>query len=110
MIAPDLLEQLVDALADKLAPLVAAELAARLEFSTPATNGSNMLRLISLEELIAQLPAAKKPETWRRWLYERLRLGEVPGAVKLGGSWFLDAEKAQTWIIAGAESSRRTGV
>ena len=55
---------------------------------------------MSLDELVAELPKAKEPATWKRWLYERLRHGEVPGAVKLGGSWFFDGDRVREWIDA----------
>jgi hypothetical protein len=87
-------------LADALAPRLAAELSLRI---TTAPNGdAPNARLLTLDELVAQLPAAKRPQTWKRWLYERTRRGEVPGCVKLGGMLFFDPEPALRWLRAGA--------
>jgi hypothetical protein len=47
---------------------------------------------MTLDQLIGELPAAKRPQTWKRWLYERTRRGEIPGCVKLGGMLFFDRE------------------
>ena len=58
--------------------------------------------LLTLDQLVAALPKAKKPETWKRWLYERTRRGEVPGCVKLGGMLFFEREPALAWLRAGA--------
>lgn len=88
----------VDALAEALAPRIARELAAR-----PATiAGTPSGRLLTLDQLVAELPAAKRPQTWKRWLYERTRRGEIPGCVKLGGMLFFDREPALAWLRAGA--------
>jgi hypothetical protein len=51
---------------------------------------------------VAALPKAKRPETWKRWLYERTRRGEVPGCVKLGGMLFFERDPALAWLRAGA--------
>jgi hypothetical protein len=85
---------------DVLVPRLAAELAAR----TPATAAqeSPTARLLTLDQLVAELPPAKKPETWKRWLYERTRRGEVPGEVKIGGMLFFEREPALAWLRAGA--------
>jgi hypothetical protein len=90
-------------LADALAPRLAAELATR----TPATasHDSPTARLLTLDQLVAELPPAKKPETWKRWLYERTRRGEVPGEVKIGGMLFFEREPALAWLRAGATTS-----
>jgi hypothetical protein len=90
----------VAGLVDALAPRLAAELAAR----TPATAAqeSPTARLLTLDQLVAELPPAKKPETWKRWLYERTRRGEVPGEVKIGGMLFFEREPALAWLRAGA--------
>ena len=97
------LEQLVSAIADELAPRIAEEVAHRLEL--PQQNGGlGTEGLITLDQLVEQLPPAKSPATWKSWLYERLRRREVPGAVKLGGSWFFDVERVRSWIEAGAPS------
>jgi hypothetical protein len=94
----------VDRLADALAPRLAAELSARLHPSTgePATTAA----LLTLDELVAQLPPAKQPQTWKRWLYERTRRGEIPGCVKLGGMLFFEREPALDWLRGGAASTR----
>jgi hypothetical protein len=89
----------VAGLVDALVPRLAAELAAR----TPATaSQSPAARLLTLDQLVAELPRAKKPETWKRWLYERTRRGEVPGEVKIGGMLFFEREPALAWLRAGA--------
>jgi hypothetical protein len=90
----------VAGLAKALAPRLAAELAAR----TPAAHGDEAAtaRLLTLDQLVAELPPAKRPETWKRWLYERTRRGEVPGGVKIGGMLFFDREPALAWLRAGA--------
>ncbi len=90
----------VAGLVDVLVPRLAAELAAR----TPATAAkeSPTARLLTLDQLVAELPPAKKPETWKRWLYERTRRGEVPGEVKIGGMLFFEREPALAWLRAGA--------
>jgi hypothetical protein len=87
-------------LAAALAPRLADELSARI----PARpqQASETARLLTLDELVAELPPAKRPETWKRWLYERTRRGEVPGCVKLGGMLFFEREPALTWLRAGA--------
>jgi hypothetical protein len=56
--------------------------------------------------LVAELPSAKRPQTWKRWLYERTRRGEIPGCVKLGGMLFFEREPALTWLRAGATAPR----
>lgn len=95
------LDELVELFAELLAPLVADELAKRLEPPSTSGNGFTTDGLITLDELVCLLPPAKKPETWKRWLYERLRRGEVRGAVKLGGSWFFDRARVRQWLEAG---------
>lgn len=86
-------------LAAALAPRLAEELSARGEEASPRAAAR---RLLTLDELVAELPPAKRPETWKRWLYERTRRGEVPGCVKLGGMLFFEREPALTWLRAGA--------
>ena len=90
----------VAVLAEALAPRLAAELAAR----TPGAAGHEAAtaRLLTLDQLVAELPPAKRPETWNRWLYERTRRGEVPGGVKIGGMLFFEREPALAWLRAGA--------
>jgi hypothetical protein len=92
----------VAGLADELAPRLAAHLAARVPPTEGA--GSATARLLTLDQLVAELPPAKKPETWKRWLYERTRRGEVPGGVKIGGMLFFDREPALAWLRGGATS------
>jgi hypothetical protein len=94
----------VDRLADALAPRLAAELSARLR--PPTSEPATTARLLTLDELVAQLPPAKQPQTWKRWLYERTRRGEIPGCVKLGGMLFFEREPALAWLRAGAASPR----
>ncbi|MGH3060445.1 MAG: hypothetical protein ACRDNA_03420 [Gaiellaceae bacterium] len=91
-------------LADALAPRLAAELSSRLP--APTVEQATPAKLLTLDELVAQLPAAKRPQTWKRWLYERTRRGEVPGCVKLGGMLFFEPEPALAWLRAGAASTR----
>jgi hypothetical protein len=94
----------VSRLVDALVPRLAAELAGR----TPgaAALESPTARLVTLDQLVAELPPAKRPETWKRWLYERTRRGEVPGCVKLGGMLFFEREPTLNWFRAGATASR----
>lgn len=87
-------------LAAALAPRLAEELSARVG-PTPQT-ASETARLLTLDELVAELPPAKRPETWKRWLYERTRRGEIPGCVKLGGMLFFEREPALAWLRAEA--------
>jgi hypothetical protein len=91
-------------LAEALAPKLAADLSSRLR--PPAVEETTTTRLMTLDELVAQLPPAKRPQTWKRWLYERTRRGEVPGCVKLGGMLFFEPEAALAWLRAGAASTR----
>jgi hypothetical protein len=94
----------VSRLVDVLVPRLAAELAAQ----TPAAAApeSSTARLVTLDQLVAELPPAKRPETWKRWIYERTRRGEVPGCVKLGGMLFFEREPTLNWFRAGATASR----
>jgi hypothetical protein len=94
----DFIKQLVDLVAEALAPRLAAQLSTHSPSQAPAPESG---RLVTLDELVASLPKAKRPETWKRWLYERTRRGEVPGCVKLGGTLFFDAETAREWIFNG---------
>jgi hypothetical protein len=89
----------VDALAEALAPRIARQLADRPPSADPSTPTA---RLLTLDELVAELPTAKRPQTWKRWLYERTRRGEIPGCVKLGGMLFFEREPALAWLRAGA--------
>ena len=88
----DVLNTLVELLADRVADRVIERLKTTLE---PRANSD---RLLTLDELVGLLPATKKPQTWRRWLYEKLRRGEVPGACKLGGSWFFRPDTTLEWL------------
>jgi hypothetical protein len=72
----------------------------------PAGEQAATTRLLTLDELVAQLPPGKRPQTWKRWLYERTRRGEVPGCVKLGGMLFFERDPALDWLRAGAASTR----
>jgi hypothetical protein len=94
----------VERLADALAPRLAAELSARLHPSASEPAATSVL--LTLDELVAQLPPAKQPQTWKRWLYERTRRGEIPGCVKLGGMLFFEREPALAWLRTGAASQR----
>jgi hypothetical protein len=86
-------------LADALAPRLAQELSQRIP---TAAGPAPTARLLTLDQLVAQLPPAKPPQTWKRWLYERTRRGEIPGCVKLGGMLFFEREPALDWLRAGA--------
>jgi hypothetical protein len=66
-------------------------------------------RLLTLDQLVAELPPAKRPETWKRWLYERTRRGEIPGCVKLGGMLFFQRESAVAWLRAGMTTTTTGG-
>ena len=94
----------VEALADVLAPRLAEELARRIP-SRVAEEVSTPSQLLTLDELVAELPPAKRPQTWKRWLYERTRRGEIPGCVKLGGMLFFERETVLAWLRAGAVAS-----
>ena len=93
----------VSHLADALAPRLAAELVKRAPL--PPSAGPTTARLLTLDELVAELPPAKPPQTWKRWLYERTRRGEIPGCVKLGGMLFFEREPALAWLRAGATTN-----
>lgn len=109
-IPSSVLDQLVEQLANALAPRIADELAARLGASAATDAGTlGTAQLVTLDELVAQLPKSKAPATWKRWLYEHLRRGEVAGAVKLGGSWFFDVEATRAWL-EGASCVRPSSV
>jgi hypothetical protein len=95
----------VAVLVDALAPRLAEELSSRIP-STAATDPATTARMLTLDELVAELPPAKSPQTWKRWLYERTRRGEIPGCVKLGGMLFFEREQAITWLLAGATTTR----
>jgi hypothetical protein len=92
-------------LADALVPRLAEELSHRIP-PTRALEPATTARLLTLDQLVAELPPAKPPQTWKRWLYERTRRGEVPGCVKLGGMLFFEREPALAWLRAGATATR----
>lgn len=92
----------VSRLVDALVPRLAAELAGQTPAMATTAPESSTARLVTLDQLVAEMPPAKKPETWKRWLYERTRRGEVPGEVKIGGMLFFDREPALAWLRAGA--------
>lgn len=99
----DLNSQLVDAtrpLLRELAKLLAAELAPLLA-TAPTPAESSPRRLLSVDELVALLPSGKKPTTWKAWLYQRTRLGQVPGCHKLGNRLFFDPDQTLPRLIAG---------
>jgi hypothetical protein len=94
----------VAVLAEALAAQVAQQLATR---SLAATNAeASTATLLTLDQLVSELPPAKRPQTWKRWLYERTRRGEVPGCVKLGGMLFFEREPALAWLRAGATAAK----
>lgn len=95
----------VAVLADALAPRLAEELSRRLP-SAPSAGEASTARLLTLDQLIMELPTAKPPQTWKRWLYERTRRGEIPGCVKLGGMLFFEREPALAWLRTGATAAR----
>jgi hypothetical protein len=95
---PERAHEQVTELADALVPRLVEELAAR---TSPAV-AELTAPLLTLDQLVAALPKAKRPETWKRWLYERTRRGEVPGCVKLGGMLFFERDPALAWLRAGA--------
>jgi hypothetical protein len=95
----------VAALADALAPRIAEKLSREIT-PAPGVAPASTARLLTLDELVAELPPAKRPQTWKRWLYERTRRGEIPGCVKLGGMLFFEREPALAWLRAGATATR----
>lgn len=96
----------VTTLAEALAPRLAEQLATRI--MSVATYEPATRPLLTLDELVAELPTAKPAKTWKRWLYERTRRGEVPGCVKLGGMLFFEKEPVRAWIRAGAGTIQPT--
>lgn len=91
------LDLLADAIADRLVPRVADRLAARL--APPEEPAGRPV--LSFDELLDLLPPDRSRATWRRWLYERLRRGEVPGAVKLGARWAFRGDDVRAWLEDG---------
>lgn len=96
-----LLAQFAELVAVALAPRLAAQLAQQAAAPLPP---ALTRRLLSLDELVAQLPAAKSPQTWKRWLYERTRKDQVPGCHRLGGRLFFDREQTIPWLTGEAGS------
>jgi hypothetical protein len=90
----------VTKLADALAARLAEQLTTRMPSVQPRAPASTPL--LTLDDVVAELPPAKPAKTWKRWLYERTRRGEVPGCVKLGGMLFFEREPVRAWIRAGA--------
>ena len=101
---PKTIEELVDRLAELLAAALAPRLADQLAHQQPPAAVPPTRRLLSLDELVAQLPAAKSAQTWKRWLYERTRKGQVPGCHKLGGRLFFDPEQTIPWLTGSTDS------
>jgi len=98
--APDpaaVLDQLAELIAAALAPKLAEQVAAT---QPHAVDSPRSRRLITLDELVALLPAGKKPATWKWWMYERTRRGRVPGCHKLGNTLFFDRELTLPWLLA----------
>ncbi len=95
----------VTVLAEALAPRLAEELSNRIP-RTAVSARSETACLLTLDELVAELPPAKRPQTWKRWLYERTRRGEIPGCVKLSGMLFFERESALAWLSAGTTAAR----
>jgi hypothetical protein len=91
----------VAVLVNALAPRLAEELSSRIP-ATATQDITATARMLTLDELVAELPPAKRPQTWKRWLYERTRRGDVPGCVKLGGMLFFEREPTLAWLRAGA--------
>jgi hypothetical protein len=100
LIGPELASAL-EPLLERFAELVAVQLAERLAAPAAAQERLPTRRLITLDELVTQLPAGRKPETWKRWLYQRTRHQQVPGAVKIGGRLFFDAQITLPWLQTG---------
>jgi hypothetical protein len=93
----------VTMLAEALAPRLAQQLSHAV---APPSEHTRTARLLTLDQLVAELPPAKRPQTWKRWLYERTRRGEIPGCVKLGGMLFFEREPALDRLRAGATTVR----
>lgn len=86
----------LDAIAEKVAERVLAGL------ESTSSNGLGLAGLITLDQLVAELPPTKKASTWKAWLYEYVRRPDevtAMGACKLAGSWHFDREKVQAWLV-----------
>jgi hypothetical protein len=94
-----LLAQLAELVAEALAPRLAAQL-------TTGNAGSERLpltrRLLTVDELVALLPAGKTAKSWRNWFYQRTRHGQIPGCHKLAGRLFFDPDQTLPWLLNGA--------
>lgn len=109
-VAPTLPAELIEAIAQRVADLLAPRLVAALAQPSPHEHTPwPTRRLLSLDELVAQLPAAKKPATWKRWLYEHSRHGRVPGCRKLGGRLYYDPEHTIPWLLHKPTTSGSSG-
>lgn len=93
------LESLLDQVVDLLADALARRLATLLEPQSQTPADGPLKRLLTMDELLAVLPAGKKPKTWKAWLYQHSRLGQVPGCHKIGGRLFFDADQTVAWIL-----------
>jgi hypothetical protein len=100
------LEQLLERLAERLAQLLTPMLAANLPAALPEPVIPTQ-RLLSLDQLVALLPAGKRPATWKAWLYQHTRLGQVPGCHKIGNRLFFDPDLTLPWLLDGATPGRR---
>jgi len=100
LLIEELLDRFTELLAAALTPRLAAQLAQQAAPPVPALTR----RLLSLDELVAQLPAAKSPQTWKRWLYERTRKDQIPGCNKIGGRLFFDREQTIAWLTGGGDN------
>jgi hypothetical protein len=92
-----LLRQLVELLADALAPRLAALL--ENHAAAPPPDGLPSRKLLTIDELVALLPAGKKPQTWRNWLYQKTRFGQVPGCYRLGNRLFFNPDETLPWLL-----------
>jgi hypothetical protein len=101
-----LLTRLVELLAEALTPRLAQLLA------TPATptvtDGLPSRRLLTIAELVNLLPAGKQPQTWKNWLYQKTRFGQVPGCYRLGGRLFFNPDETLPWLLNPGTSADTT--
>jgi hypothetical protein len=92
-----LLGQLVELFADALAPRLAYLL--ENHEGAPPPDGLPSRRLLTIDELVALLPAGKKPATWKNWLYQKTRFGQAPGCYRLGGRLFFNPDETLPWLV-----------
>jgi hypothetical protein len=92
-----LLAQLVELLAAALAPQVAELLLAARDPSP--TDGLPSRRLLMIDELVALLPAGKNPQTWKNWIYQKTRFGQLPGCYRLGGRLFFNPDETLPFLL-----------